>query len=287
MARGSRRTRTADRSGRAARAGRHAADASPRGDAPAGAGGRAPGPRGRASPDKYGGEEGTPLLRAFQAAIRARVREAFEASGATWEGFVFDRQYERLGARELAGVEREWLGAGRRFDYSAVVSVREAPEKYAPLADADAAAGASARAGAGAVAGAGPQEVGSGDNVVKHPADTAGVARFIRTSERVLEMLTEGVPPDTIAIIDDSGGTLTAPIIEDFKGIICLGGTVRSHLGILAREYGIPCLMNARFEGLQEGDRVEIESSARARTAEDYQKGVPVPARIRKLGKEA
>lgn len=241
--------------------------------------------RGGAPHDKYGGEEGTPLLRDFQAAIRARVREAFEASGATWESFVFDRQYERLGASELAGVEREWLESGRRFDYSAVVSVREAPEKYAPVEAADAGPGAAARAGAAPAAG--PQEVGSGDNVVKHPADTAGVARFIRTSERVLEMLTEGVPPDTIAIIDDSGGTLTAPIIEDFQGIICLGGTVRSHLGILAREYGIPCLMNARFDGLQEDDRVEIESSARARTAEDYQKGVLVPARIWKLGKEA
>ena len=42
---------------------------------------------------------------------------------------------------------------------------------------------------------------------------------------------------------------LTAPIIEQFAGVICAGGSVRSHLGILSREYGIPCLMNARVSG--------------------------------------
>ena len=58
-------------------------------------------------------------------------------------------------------------------------------------------------------------------------------------------MLTEGVPEDTIAVIDDSGGTLTAPILGDFTAVVCMGGTVRSHLGILTREYNVPCLMNA------------------------------------------
>ena len=58
-------------------------------------------------------------------------------------------------------------------------------------------------------------------------------------------MLTGGVPENTVAIIDDSGGTLTAPILGDFNAVVCMGGTVRSHLGILTREYNVPCLMNA------------------------------------------
>ena len=64
-----------------------------------------------------------------------------------------------------------------------------------------------------------------------------------------MAMLTEGVPADTIAVIDDSGGTLTAPILGDFKGVVCMGGTIRSHLGILTREYGVPCLMAAKLDG--------------------------------------
>lgn len=230
--------------------------------------------------DKYGGEEGTPLLRGFHGAIRRRVAERFEASGGPWESFVFDRSYELVTADLFREVEKEWLDAGHRFDFSAVISPKEASEKYRSL-DLDRPARESA-AGASKEA----VEVGSGDNVVRYEKNVRGVARYVRTSERVMEMLTEGVPEETIAVIDDSGGTLTAPILEDFRGVICMGGTVRSHLGILAREYGIPCLMNARVEELAEGDGVEIEVTVRARSADDYQKGVEVPARIWKLGKE-
>ena len=80
-------------------------------------------------------------------------------------------------------------------------------------------------------------------------------------------MLTEGVPENTIAIIDDSGGTLTAPILGDFTAVVCLGGTVRSHLGILTREYNVPCLMNATLDGLADGDEVTVEYSKPAADA--------------------
>ena len=62
--------------------------------------------------------------------------------------------------------------------------------------------------------------------------------------------------------------------------MICAGGTVRSHLGILTREYGIPCVMNAKISGIREGDLVEIESTAAAKTAEAYQKGIEMTARV-------
>ena len=98
----------------------------------------------------------------------------------------------------------------------------------------------------------GREQRGIGDNVVKYPNNLVGIARYIRSSERVLELLTaRAFRPTPSAMIDDSGGTLTAPILEQFKGVICAGGTVRSHLGILTREYGIPCLMNAKISGIR------------------------------------
>jgi phosphohistidine swiveling domain-containing protein len=124
---------------------------------------------------------------------------------------------------------------------------------------------------------------GQGDNVVSGAHNTRGIARYFRSSDQVLRCLTEGVPADTIAIIDDSGGTLTAPILEKFKGVICAGGTVRSHLGILTREYGIPCLMNAKISGIREGDHVEIETSGAARTGEMYQTGEECAVRVWRL----
>jgi signal transduction protein with GAF and PtsI domain len=101
--------------------------------------------------------------------------------------------------------------------------------------------------------------VGTGDNVFKAKADVEGTAVFVSDVPKVMELLTEGVPPETIAIIDDSGGTLTAPILGDFTAVVCMGGTVRSHLGILTREYGVPCLMNAALDGLADGDRISVE----------------------------
>ncbi len=121
---------------------------------------------------------------------------------------------------------------------------------------------------------------GVGDNVVRHKADVSGTALYVRSNERVLGLLTNGVPPGTIAIIDNSGGTLTAPIIDQFAGVICAGGTVRSHLGILTREYNIPCVMNAKVAGIREGDRVVIEATAEAKTTEDYQQGTERTARV-------
>ncbi|MEN9726842.1 MAG: hypothetical protein RL434_1208, partial [Pseudomonadota bacterium] len=64
------------------------------------------------------------------------------------------------------------------------------------------------------------------------------------------------------------------------SGVLCAGGTVRSHLGILTREYGIPCFMNARLSGIREGDTVRMECSATARTAEHYQRGVEQTGRV-------
>ena len=66
--------------------------------------------------------------------------------------------------------------------------------------------------------------------------------------------------------------------------MICMGDTVRSHLGILSREYGIPCFMNAKITGIKEGQKVEMETNAVAKTAEAYQSGVEMTANIWKFG---
>jgi phosphohistidine swiveling domain-containing protein len=239
--------------------------------------------------DKYAEPNASVVVDAYHAAIHDLIRRKLDACGGDWASFVFDKSYDLITAAEFAGIEKRLLDTGHRFDWSAMISVRERPEAYKPATgvgediktfsfehpeavvtppDAD-----------------GREQRGVGDNVVKYPNNLVGIARYIRSSDRVLELLTSGVPADTVAIIDDSGGTLTAPILERFKGVICAGGTVRSHLGILTREYGIPCLMNAKISGIREGDRVEIECTAAAKTAEAYQTGVEMTAKVWRLTK--
>jgi hypothetical protein len=210
-------------------------------------------------PDKWARAAATPTVEAFHTAIRKLVAERMAEAGKPWEELVHDPAFE-LTREDFEKVEADLLATGYRFDISAVVSQQEAPDKYKPVERMDQGAG-------GDTDDQGRPVVGHGDNVFRAKEDVTGTARFVSDVETVMTMLTEGVPDDTIAVIDDSGGTLTAPILGDFKGVVCMGGTIRSHLGILTREYGVPCLMAAKLEGLQDGDQVVVEYSKPAADA--------------------
>lgn len=226
--------------------------------------------------NKFGLEESTPTSRAFHHSTRALVRERFEASGLEWKDFVFGSSNCGLSESDFANVEAKLLASGYRFDLSATISAKEAPEKYKPLKGQH-------ELTLNAEVKDGRMQAGEGDNVVTYPASVKGSALYVHTTDEVMTMVMEGVPPGSIAIIDDSGGTLTAPILEHFAGVICMGGSVRSHLGILCREYGIPCFMNAKIGGINNGDRLEIDCAAPARSALDCQKGIERTAEIWKL----
>lgn len=233
--------------------------------------------------DKYADGEGPPIVAAYHSALKDLVRRKIDEAGGRWEDFVFGRDYSAITAEDMRRVEKRLLDTGHRFTVSAVISARERPDAYKPLAGAEGDEGFSFEHPEARTAPAdadGREQRGQGDNVVRYPTNTVGIARYYRTSDHVMRALKEGVPAGTIAIIDDSGGTLTAPILEQFKGVICAGGTVRSHLGILTREYGIPCFMNSKISGIREGDTVELETSAPATVAEAYQTGTDMSARI-------
>jgi hypothetical protein len=239
--------------------------------------------------DKFAEPNASVVVDAYHAAIHDLIRRKLDSAGSDWASFVFGKSYNLITAADFAAIEKRLLDTGHRFDWSAMISVRERPEAYKPASgvgeDLETFSFEHPEAVVAPADGSGREQRGIGDNVVKYPNNLVGVARYIRSSDRVLELLTSGVPADTVAVIDDSGGTLTAPILEQFKGVICAGGTVRSHLGILTREYGIPCLMNAKISGIREGDRLEIESTAAAKTAEAYQTGVEMTARVWRLSK--
>lgn len=234
--------------------------------------------------DKYGYQSEFPIVEAYNAAVKDLVRRSLAESGLAWNDFVFGAEYAVITKDAMTAIESQLLDNGYRFEPSAMSSSRERPEAYkdsglyaenfsfehpqAPAAPAD---------------DAGRTLQGAGDNVVTHKRNLVGIARYVRTIDKVLECLTQGVPADTIMIVDDSGGTLTAPVLEKFAGVLCAGGTTRSHLAILTREYNIPCLMNVRLAGIKDGDRIEIEFSARAKIAEDYETGRDVSARVWRL----
>jgi phosphohistidine swiveling domain-containing protein len=235
--------------------------------------------------DKFGGPDASATVEAFHNAIREIVRTKLKQAGEHWESYVFGKSLDLISAEDFAGVEKMMLDAGHRFDWSAAVSPMERPEAYKPatgVSDDDLADFSFEHPEAiiTPTDERGREQRGQGDNVAQYPEDCTGTARYVRSPAQVLNYLEKGVPADTIAVIDDSGGTLTAPILEQFKGVICAGGSTRSHLGILTREYRVPCLMNAKISNIKQGDTVAIETTARPKTADDYQSGKEVTARI-------
>ena len=213
----------------------------------------------RPYPDRWPRASETPTVEAYHTAIRKLVAERLEQSGKSWEDAVQDPSLE-FTREDFEKIEADLLATGYRFEMSATVSLKEQPDKYkAPQA--------AQASGKQETDDQGRLIVGDGDNVFQFREDVSGTARFVSDVEKVMDMLVNGVPDGTIAVIDDSGGTLTAPILGQFTGVVCLGGTVRSHLGILTREYGVPCLMNVKLDGLSDGDAITVEYSKKAADA--------------------
>ena len=242
-----------------------------------------------ADTNKYDDGEGPPIVEAYHSAIKDLIRRRLDERKCSWADFVFDASYELLTADDMRAIEAQVLESGYRFTSSAMISALERPEAYLPIpgseGNPDEFSFQHSEARTAAADAQGRELCGQGDNVVEYDSNVTGTARYFRSIKDVADALADGVAPNTIAVIDDSGGTLTAPILEQFAGVICAGGTVRSHLGILTREYGIPCLMNSKVAGIRNGDRVELEVSGHAKTTEAYQTNTEMSVRVWKLSR--
>lgn len=78
-------------------------------------------------------------------------------------------------------------------------------------------------------------------------APVRGRWRRLETPLDVLELL-DGDPSDVIAVVRDAGATFLGPVFGDLAGVVCTGGTPRSHIGIVSREFGVPAIMGAVVE---------------------------------------
>jgi signal transduction protein with GAF and PtsI domain len=102
------------------------------------------------------------------------------------------------------------------------------------------------------------EEVGRGDKVFD-AAPVRGVFRAMRGPDDVLELMDTGAD-GVIAFVRDAGATFLAPIYHELTGVICTSGTVRSHIGIVSREFQVPCVMACSFaDGTEPADGAEIE----------------------------
>jgi signal transduction protein with GAF and PtsI domain len=88
-----------------------------------------------------------------------------------------------------------------------------------------------------------------------------GSWRRLTSPDDVLELMdttAEGV----VACVADAGATFLAPIFDELTAVVCLSGTPLSHIGIVSREYQVPCVMSAVLDATPaNGDAVEVDCS--------------------------
>ena len=105
-------------------------------------------------------------------------------------------------------------------------------------------------------------DIGTGTRVFE-AGPVRGSWRRLTSPDDVLELMdttAEGV----VACVADAGATFLAPIFDELTAVVCLSGTPLSHIGIVSREYQVPCVMAATLGDANraDGDAVEVDCSA-------------------------
>jgi hypothetical protein len=97
------------------------------------------------------------------------------------------------------------------------------------------------------------KQVGAGINVFESDEIVEGRILFLDSPMDVLDFVDGDAVGSTIIISRGGTTTFMAPALAaGVRGLITLQGSPESHLGIVSREFGIPCVMSVSFtEGIQ------------------------------------
>jgi signal transduction protein with GAF and PtsI domain len=107
------------------------------------------------------------------------------------------------------------------------------------------------------------RDVGQGQKVFDHPP-VRGTLQVMETAADVLDLMDrmDQGPIEVIVLVRDAGATFLAPLYHDLTGVICTAGTLRSHIGIVTREFQVPCVMACELDqDLVDGTEVELDCS--------------------------
>ena len=75
--------------------------------------------------------------------------------------------------------------------------------------------------------------------------EATGDLVFVKSVEDVINLFDSAA--GKICLVEEAGTTTLGPILSDLNGVLCTTGSAGSHLAIVSREFGLPCIMNIRF----------------------------------------
>ena len=100
-------------------------------------------------------------------------------------------------------------------------------------------------------------KIGAGQTVSGHGCQ--GVLHSANTVEEVFELLTRDDLDEVILLTDAASATAVVPLLPKVKGVVCRSGGPTSHLALVAREFGLDCIMSADIDDNDvEGAVVEL-----------------------------
>src|SRR6476661_1912963 len=104
-------------------------------------------------------------------------------------------------------------------------------------------------------------DIAVGTKVFDAPA-VRGTWRALQSPDDVLTLMDTSAD-GIVACVADAGATFLAPIFDELTAVVCLSGIPQSHIGIVSREYQVPCVMGAAFDADEpnDGDAVEVDCS--------------------------
>ncbi|WP_068399612.1 PEP-utilizing enzyme [Kribbia dieselivorans] len=132
------------------------------------------------------------------------------------------------------------------------------------------------------------EQVGTGLNVYESPEIVEGVVKWLETPEDVIAFVEGDADVSNVVVVARGGTTtfLAMALNAGVAGVVTLQGAPESHLGIVCREYGIPCIMSVTFDkGVRssrgeiipaDGVRVRLDASARPKGTVSVEVGAPV-----------
>jgi signal transduction protein with GAF and PtsI domain len=100
-------------------------------------------------------------------------------------------------------------------------------------------------------------EVGRGAKVFDH-GPVRGRFVPMEGPDDVLALMDTGAD-GVVALVRDAGATFLAPLYHELTAVVCTGGTPRSHIGIVSREFQVPCVMGVTFSAAEPERDAEVE----------------------------
>ena len=131
------------------------------------------------------------------------------------------------------------------------------------------------------------EAVGVGLNVFEFAELVEGRAKWLDSPQEVIDFVQDEEDIEDVIIVARGGTTtfLSLALTAGVRGVITLQGAPESHLGIVCREYGIPCAMTVSFEkGVRtsrgeiipaDGVRLQMDVSKRPNAIVSQEVGAP------------